>query len=67
MLNSGVWVTDETGTAAVFMLRFAGGGQLPVRNAAGERWRLTFDEIMKMPRVPPEAFGTTGEETGIVN
>lgn len=67
MLNGGVWVTDETGEAAVFMIRFVGGGQLPVRNAAGDKWRLTFDEIMNMPAVQEAPFGTTGEETGVVN
>lgn len=48
MMNSGAWVTDETGTAAVFMIRFVGGGQLPVRNMAGDLWRIPFEDAARM-------------------
>lgn len=45
-VNSGIWATNATGDGLVLMLPFAGGGHIPLQNARGEFYEVSFERLM---------------------
>lgn len=56
--ENGIWVNNEAGDGVVLMYRFPGGGLLAVENEGGERYGISFDDMVDMLQgIAPEEAG----------